>query len=114
MVLGAEGRGVEDDLAFLLRRVDTFGQAASWPMAALADADETPMLQATCDMSSWRPPVLSVRHSVLIRLLMNFSCTQRNRITSSIIIRPMTLTCSAWPFDHSFSSTTDSTSEPTE
>ena len=42
------------------------------------------------------------------------SCTQRKTITSTIIISPMTLTCSALPFAHSFSSTTDSTSEPTE
>src|SRR5215469_10476640 len=53
-------------------------------------------------------------YSVLRCRLMKLSCTQRNRMTITIIIRPMTLTCSALPFTHNLSSTTDSTSEPME
>src|SRR5262249_23134225 len=53
-------------------------------------------------------------HSVLIRSPMTRSCTQRKKMTSSIIMRPMTLTCSASPFIHILSITTESTSDPAE
>ena len=51
---------------------------------------------------------------MLIRRLITTSCTQRNTITSTIIISPMTLTSSASPLLQRCNNTIDSTSEPVD
>ena len=61
-----------------------------------------------------RHPTPDCNHSAPTHFLITRSCTHLNTITITIIKRPITLTCSALPLVHSFSSTTDSTSESTE
>ena len=55
-----------------------------------------------------------IHHSAPTHFLITRSCTHLKTITMTIMIRPITLTCSALPLAQSFSSTTDRTSEPTE
>ena len=105
----ADRGGVDDELAFLLARLDHLCPVV---LCERGSAERGACRQEPKNASPQHGPIPSRFHSVLMRFLMNFSWTQRNTRTSTNMARPMTLTSSGLPLTHIFSITTDSTSVP--
>src|SRR5262249_41617204 len=104
---------VDDELAFLLGRVDhllplgVLGGGGPGKRRARGEAS-----QHSSSQHDFSFPALFFPYSVLMRFLMKRSWIQRNSSTSTSMSRPMTLTCSGLPAVHIFSITTDRTSVP--